>query len=336
MVRYQLKRLLGEGSQKYVYLARDVRLDRDVVIAFLKTDQLDAHSLTRLAREAQAMGRLGNHPNIVTVHDIGDEGGRPDIVSQYVDGGSVAELLRGADKHQLPLEQVLRIASQVCQALAYAHSRGIIHRDVKPANILLTQDHTAKLGDFGLALGLDFSRVTLKGTLLGTVAYMAPEVALEQEAHARSDLYSLGVMLYEMVTGRPPFLGDQLVGIISQHINTPPVSPSWHNPETPQALQTLILRLLAKLPGGRPQSAGEVATVLAGIASSAPALAERVVQQDGKSLARLAGGVFVGREQEMKQLHAGLNDATSGHVRLVMLVGEPGSGKTRMTQQLAI
>ncbi len=190
--RYQIKRLLGEGGQKQVYLAQDTRLGREVVIALLKTAQLDPDNVARLWREAQAMGRLGDHPHIVTVHDVGEEGGRPYIVSQYVEGGSVADLLKRTDKHSLPLDQALRIATQICLALAHTHSRGIVHRDLKPDNVWLTQDGTVKLGDFGLAVGLDLSRVTLEGALVGTVAYMPPEMALGHAAEARSDLYSLG------------------------------------------------------------------------------------------------------------------------------------------------
>ena len=333
--RYFVRRSLGHGGQKQVYLAKDNRLDRDVVIALLKTDQLGADSVPRLIREAQAMARLGSHPNIVTVYDIEDEAGRPFIVSQYVEGGSVSDLLRSADKHRLPLEQVLRLGSQICQALMHCHNLGIIHRDLKPANVWLSLDGTAKLGDFGLAASADFSRITLEGVLVGTVVYMPPEIMLGHQAEARSDLYSLGVVLYEMVTGRPPFVGDQFVAIISQHINSPPVAPSWHNPEVPQALETLILRLLAKTPEERPESAAEVAKALAAIGSSAPTVAERAVHQDAKSLSRLAGGVFIGREQETKKLRVALNETLSGKGHLFMLVGEPGSGKTRMTEQLA-
>ncbi|HXI89357.1 MAG TPA: protein kinase [Blastocatellia bacterium] len=333
--RYLVRRPLGQGGQKKVYLARDDRLDRDVVIALLKTDQLGADSVPRLIREAQAMARLGSHPNIVTVYDIGDEDGRPFIVSQYVEGGSVADLLKSADNHRLSFDQVIRIGSQICHALVHCHSQGIIHRDLKPGNVWLSQDGTAKLGDFGLAVSADFSRITLEGALVGTVVYMPPELMLGHQAEPRSDLYSLGVMLYEVVTGRPPFMGDQFVAIISQHINSAPVAPSWHNPEVPQALETLILRLLAKSPEERPESAAEVSKTLAAIASSSPELADRAIPHDAKSLSRLAGGVFIGREQETKELRVALNETLAGKGHLFMLVGEPGSGKTRMTEQLA-
>ncbi|MEK6285150.1 MAG: protein kinase [Acidobacteriota bacterium] len=333
--RYFIQRSLGHGGQKLVYLAKDTRLDREVVIAVLKTDQLGDESVPRLVREAQAMARLGSHPNIVTVYDIEDVEGRPFMVSQYVEGGSVSDLLKKADKHRLSIDDAIRITSQICQALVHCHGHGIIHRDLKPGNVWLSQDGTAKLGDFGLAASADFSRITLEGALVGTVVYMPPEIMLGHQAEPRSDLYSLGVMLYEIVTGRPPFLGDQFVAIISQHINSPPVAPSWHNPEVPQALETLILRLLAKSPEERPESAAEVARALATIGSSAATVGERAVQQDAKSLSRLAGGVFIGREQETKQLRVALNETLSGNGHLFMLVGEPGSGKTRMTEQLA-
>ena len=149
----------------------------------------------------------------------------------------------------------MRIGEQVCQALQHAHGRGIIHRDLKPGNVWLDADGNAALGDFGLAVAIDRSRMTMVGMMVGTVAYMPPEQALGRTPDARSDLYALGAMLYEMVTGRPPFLGDDAVGVISQHINTPPVDPSWHSPECPKPLEALILRLLAKSPDERPGSA---------------------------------------------------------------------------------
>src|SRR3990172_7414936 len=256
--RYQVQRFLGEGGRKRVYLAHDTKLDSDVAIAVIKTEGLDSDSLTRIRREAQAMGRLRDHPHIVTVHDIGDEDDHPYIVSQFMAGGDLEGLLQQAESHRLPIDHAVRIANEVRQALEHAHGRGIIHRDLKPGNIWLTEDGTAKLGDFGLAMAVDRSRVTQAGMMLGTVAYMPPEQALGRAADARSDLYSLGCVLYEMVTGRPPFLGDDSVAIISQHINTAPVAPTWHNPQVPRALEALIMRLLAKDPDERPESAATV------------------------------------------------------------------------------
>jgi len=331
--RYQVKRLLGEGGQKHVLLARDISLDRDVVLSLLKPGGGDVSSKERLLREAEALGRLGDHPNIVTIYDIGDEAGRPYIVCQYVQGGTVADLLKGCEGHRLPLEEAIQIALQVCHALAHAHKAGIVHRDLKPSNIWLTQEGTVKLGDFGLALRMDSSQISMQGMLVGTPAYISPEQAEGRAAGPASDLYALGIVLYEMLTGRQPFVGDNLVGIVWQHINTPPVAPTWHNPEIPAQVDSLILRLLAKSPTERPPSADEVAEILAGIAGSKSALAERVVQR-ATSLSGIASGIFVGREPELRQLQSALQDALKGQGGLRMLVGEPGSGKTRTTEQL--
>jgi class 3 adenylate cyclase len=334
--RYEVKSFLGEGGRKRVFLARDTRLDREVAVAQIKTEGLDADGLARVQREAQSMARLGDHPNIVTVFDIGEESGQPYIVSQYMAGGELGDLLDKAEGRRLGVAEALRISNDVRLALEHAHSQGVIHRDIKPANIWLAEDGTSKLGDFGLAVALDRSRLTIEGTMVGTVAYMPPEQALGKQPDARSDLYSLGCVLYEMLTGRPPFLGDDSVSIISQHINTAPVAPTWHNPEVPKALEALIMRCLAKNPEERPESAAAIPAVLEAITASAGRVSERVSEETPVNpLDRLAGGVFVGREAEMDELRAGLENALSGHGQLLMLVGEPGIGKTRTSEELA-
>ena len=170
--------------------------------------------------------------------------------------------------------------------------------------------------------------------MVGTVTYMPPEQALGRAPDGRSDLYGLGAMLYEMVTGRPPFLGDDVVAIVSQHINTSPVAPSWHNPEIPRALEALIMRLLAKVPEERPENAAAVRQALAAVSEAARA-GQPPLEAQANPLDRLAGGVFVGREREMDELRAGLEEALSAHGRLLMLVGEPGIGKTRTAEELA-
>jgi class 3 adenylate cyclase len=330
-----VKSFLGEGGRKKVYLAHDTKLDRDVAVAVIKTEGLDDAGMTRVKREAQAMGRLGDHPNIVTVFDIGDDSNQPYIVSQYMGGGDLDGMLNKAPDRRLSVQEALRISQQIQQGLAHAHERGIVHRDLKPGNVWLTDDGTAKIGDFGLAVALDRSRLTMEGMMVGTVAYMAPEQALGRQPDARSDLYSLGCVAYEMVTGRAPFLGDDPVAIISQHINTAPVAPSWHNPEVPRALESLILRLLAKDPNERPPSAAAIPEALAAIVTSASTTAPVAQESDVNPLDRLATGIFVGRDKEMDELRAGLEDALSGRGRLMMLVGEPGIGKTRTSEEFA-
>jgi hypothetical protein len=333
--RYQVQRFLGEGAKKRVYLARDERLDRDVAFALIKTEGLDEAGRVRVRREAQAMGRLGDHPHIVTVFDIGETDGELYIVSQYMSGGDLEARLQAAENRRLPVDEALRIADELCGALEHAHGRGVVHRDLKPGNIWLTEAQSARLGDFGLALSLDRTRLTQEGMMVGTAAYMPPEQALSGEVGPRSDLYALGAVLYEMVTGRPPFLGDDVVAVISQHINTAPVAPSWHSPEVPRALESLILGLLTKDPNERPESAAAARERLATISSvsrEAPAPQARDAENP---LDRLAGGVFVGRDPELAQLRAAFDEAFSGHGRILMLVGEPGIGKTRTSEELA-
>jgi predicted ATPase/class 3 adenylate cyclase len=332
-----VKRFLGEGGKKRVYLAHDTRLDRDVAFSLIKTEGLDAAGLARVRREAQAMGRLGDHPNVVTIFDVGEEAGQPCIVSQHMEGGSVEDLVEQAPDHKLPIDQTLQIASEVCLALRHAHDRGIIHRDVKPGNIWLTAEGHAKLGDFGLAVALDLSRLTQAGMMVGTVAYMPPEQALGGKVDTRSDLYGLGATLYEMACGRPPFSGHDPVAVVSQHLNTPPVAPSFHNPSLPPALNDLILKLLAKDPEDRPSSADEVLAVLR-------ALGEQVKRGEAVApaepaaatpIGRVAWGAFVGREREMGQLKERLAGAFSGLGSVVMVVGDAGIGKTRLLQEFA-
>ena len=230
------------------------------------------------------------------------------------------------------MEQANDIARETCRGLEFAHSRGIVHRDLKPGNVWLTGDGTAKIGDFGLAVTRDRSRLTTEGMMVGTVSYMPPEQAMGGEVTPGADLYSLGAMLYEMVTGRPPFLGDDSVAIIGQHINTPPVAPTWHNSECPRALEALILRLLAKDPSERPGAATDVLAALDGLDLT---VSGESSVEEAQPLNSLAGGVFVGRQREMGELKAALEDALSGRGRLVTLVGEPGIGKTRTAQELA-
>ena len=173
--RYQVQRLLGEGGKKRVYLAHDGVLDRDVAFALIKTEGLDDVSRTRITREAQAMGRLGSHSHIVTVFDLGDHPStgsgqgqsQPYMVTELMGGGDVEGLIDDATDHRLPLEQAISIAIETCRGLEFAHSRGIVHRDLKPGNVWLTEDGTAKIGDFGLAVATDRSRLTQEGMMVG-------------------------------------------------------------------------------------------------------------------------------------------------------------------------
>ena len=354
--RYNVSKFLGEGGKKRVYLAHDTLLDREVAFALIKTEGFDEVSRSRITREAQAMGRLGTHPNIVTVFDLGTEDSSPYMVTELMGGGDVEGLLeesvsplpvgegegegpsqadgpsRTSGHGALPLQRTIEIAKAVCDGLEFAHGRGVIHRDLKPGNVWLTEDGTAKIGDFGLAMMTDRSRLTREAMMVGTVSYMPPEQATGGDITAQADLYSLGAMLYEMVTGRPPFLGDDEIAIISQHINTPPVAPTWHNSTCPRPLEALINRLLSKDPSERPESAQDVYNALDAIDLTARG---ETVERETNSLDSLAGGVFVGRQAEMDQLKGALEDVLGGRGRLVTLVGEPGIGKTRTSEEVA-
>jgi pimeloyl-ACP methyl ester carboxylesterase len=275
--RYVVRQRLGEGGQKTVYLVHDTTLERDCALSLIKAEALDPESVLRVQREAQTMARLA-HPNIVTIYDFGEEEGpdgqrRPYIVCEYMSGGDLLQELRRADG-PVALERALDIASDIARALAAAHERGIVHRDVKPANVFLSdasptsgRRSSAKLGDFGVAVALDRSRLTMTGMVTGTAAYMAPEQARGAEVDARSDLYALGCLLYELVTGRPPFVGDDPQAVISQHINAAPAAPSQYA-EVPEALDALVLRLLAKAPEERSKNATEVLAALEAIAEA--------------------------------------------------------------------
>ncbi|HET6867134.1 MAG TPA: AAA family ATPase [Solirubrobacteraceae bacterium] len=337
--RYRVERFLGEGAHKRVYLAHDVTLDREVAFALIGGEGLDAGRADRVRREGVAMGRLAGHPNVVTVYDAGEERGAPYIVEEFLEGGTVADLLAGSPGRRLPVERAVRIAADVCAALEHAHRRGVVHRDLKPSNVWLAADGTAKLGDFGLVAALrqtasgTFARLTSEGMMVGTIPYLAPEQALGRSPDPRADLYSLGAVLYELVTGGPPFAGDDAVAIISQHLRTPPVAPAWRNPEVPGPLDALIVALLAKAPGDRPQSAGEVVGALEALAAPGRRRAS-TVNGAANPLDRLATGVHVGREQEIDDLCAAADVAMSGRGQLVLISGEPGIGKTRLVEEL--
>lgn len=331
--RYRTVRFLGKGGRKHVYLARDTRLDRDVAVAVIPTDGFDPDAVERVRREARAMARLGDHPHIVAVYDSIEEPGTHIIVSQYMPGGDLSALIQGGESGQLSVERALLIGAQLCAALTHAHTNGVFHRDLKPANVFLGADGLVRLGDFGLARLIDGRDLTLSGSFLGTAAYMPPEQALGGQVDARSDLYALGCLIYDMVAGRPPFTGDDTVGIIGQQINAAPVPPSWHNPAIPRSLDRLVLELLAKSQSDRPPTASVVGERLAAIDIDEP-----VDPQDRARMpptGSLVFGRMIGRHDELATLRERIDAAANGQGSLTLLVGEPGIGKTRLSQEAA-
>ncbi len=329
--RYRVRRFLGQGVRKRVYLSEDTATGTEVAVALYDTAGVGAGIQARARREADAMRKLGDHPQVVTVLDTGEDAGNPFIVSRYMPGGDVAGLLSAAGG-SLEVTRAVEIAADVSRALEHAHARGIVHRDLKPANVWIDDDGHARLGDFGLATTEARARVS-GGTLVGTVAYLPPEQALGEAAGPKADLYSLGALLYEMLTGQPPFPGDDAVSIISQHLHADPVPPSRHNQSVPQALDLVVLALLAKRPEDRPANAREARERLLGALEEKPA--DAAEERKSNPLESLAGGVFVGRERELERLREAVDAALAGRGSLQLLVGEPGIGKTRGAEELA-
>lgn len=343
--RYRVDAKLGEGGMGVVYRAHDNLLDRPVAIKTLTPALFGEEGARRLVREAQSAARL-NHPNVVAIYDAVEEGGQFAIVMELVEGQTLRELL------PVPVSRLVEIAAQVLQGLEYAHAQGIVHRDIKPENIVVTADGTAKLMDFGLARSEGRSRMTQTGMVVGTVAYLAPEQALGGQVDGRSDLYALGAVLYEAVAGRAPFESEDPISVITQHINVPPVAPHWHNPAVPEAIERIILKLLAKDPVRRYQNAREALDAVAaarasmartGGASSgvrgmeAPEVTEVPAAQEklaGPELVQTLGrSPLVGRDAELALLKELIDRTITGQGGVCLLAAPLGVGKTRLIEE---
>ena len=260
--RYEIGRILGQGGMAEVHLGRDLRLGRTVAVKVLRADLArDPSFQTRFRREAHSAASL-NHSSIVSVYDTGEDvvGGRsvPYIVMEYVEGSSLRDLLSAG--HRLLPERALEITAGVLAALDYSHRHGIIHRDIKPGNVMLTRAGDVKVMDFGIARALADSSATMTQTaaVIGTAQYLSPEQARGEQVDARSDIYSTGCLLYELLTGRPPFVGDSPVAVAYQHVREQPRPPSALEPEVPPAVDAITLKALRKEPAERYQSAADM------------------------------------------------------------------------------
>jgi serine/threonine-protein kinase len=280
--RYEIREHIATGGMASVYKTWDHRVERIVAIKVLRSlDKNDLRAVERFRREARAAAAL-NHPNAVTIFDFVEEWGQYFLVMEYINGPTLKQLI--GQTRQLQAPQAIDIAAQVCDVLQVAHARGFIHRDIKPQNIMLAwgggtpnvnsgrERPLVKLTDFGIVRVLEEGGLTNSGIVLGTADYLSPEQARGETLTASSDLYSLGVVIFEMLAGRPPFVGPTAVSIAMQHASTNPPSPRLFNPTVPPAVEQIVMHSLEKEPEGRFRSAAEM---------------QQALRQCGKELARV-------------------------------------------------
>ncbi|HPM50997.1 MAG TPA: Stk1 family PASTA domain-containing Ser/Thr kinase [Rhodoglobus sp.] len=309
--RYELGELIGRGGMADVHVGMDTRLGRRVAVKLLKPSLAnDPAFRTRFRREAQDAAKMA-HPTIVRIFDAGEESIResngaetlvPFIVMEYVDGRLLKDVLANG-----PLEpaEATRIISQVLTALEYSHRAGVVHRDIKPGNIMITSSGQVKVMDFGIARAISESSATIaeSSAIVGTAQYFSPEQARGESVDARTDLYSTGIVLFELLTGRAPFRGDNPVAVAYQHVNSDPVAPSTLNPRVSPALDAVVLRALAKDRFSRYQSAGEFrADVEAAAAGEVPARTQLVANDFNATLFGVNPSSVAGSEATLRQL----------------------------------
>ena len=258
--RYEIVEILGEGGMAFVYKARDKQLQRDVAIKTLKPNYVNQEKFVdRFRREAQTAANL-NHPNIVQIFDWGIED-EPYFVMEYIEGNTLTSIISG--NRTVGLNDILYIGSQVANGLKEAHKRGLVHRDIKPGNIMITPDGKVKVTDFGIvSLQNEESDITKTGAVLGTASYISPEQAQGKPVSFESDLYSLGTVLYELITGKPPFTGDSPIATATKHLTDNPEKLSNYRKDIPKALENAVLKLLEKRPSDRFKSAEDLRALL--------------------------------------------------------------------------
>jgi eukaryotic-like serine/threonine-protein kinase len=294
--RYEIGETLGYGGMAEVHRGRDVRLGREVAVKVLRADLArDPSFQARFRREAQAAASL-NHPAIVAVYDTGEEdvyGNQPYIVMEYVEGRTLRDVLK--TEGRLMPRRAMEIVADVCAALDFSHRNGIIHRDVKPGNVMITWTGAVKVMDFGIARAVadNAATVTQTAAVIGTAQYLSPEQARGETVDARSDVYSTGVLLFELITGHPPFTGDSPVAVAYQHVRENPPPPSTINPDVPPELDAIVLKAMAKNPANRYQSAAEMRADLIRAINGRPVAAEPVMLED--EVTTVLGGPGGGR-----------------------------------------
>ena len=333
--RYDIRAELGRGGMGVVYRAHDPLLNREVALKLIPPTLLSPETEQRFQREAQLVAQM-DHPAVVPIFDFGKHEGSLFFVMPVVQGTNLRWFER---EGALTLGEVIDIGIQVAEALEYSHSRGVIHRDIKPENIMVAREDGSRVRvrimDFGLARGATESRITKTGTIAGTLSYMSPEQVAASGVDHRSDLYSLGTVLYECLTGEPPFSGE-LQSILYRIVHEIPQPPRSLGADINEDLEAVILACIAKDPGKRPQRASEVAESLRRCQTRLHQsdLGKSVVLTKTLMLTRVAPSPFIGREKEQAELQKRLNAAISGECQFVVVSGEPGVGKTRLLDEI--
>src|SRR5438477_279002 len=317
-----------------VYRARDPMLNREVALKVVSGSELTAEIEERFQREAQIVAQM-DHPGIVPIHDLGRHDGSLFFVMPIVVGTNLRHMLW---EGSLRLGEVVDIGIQVADALDYSHSRGIVHRDIKPENIMVARSNEGirvRVMDFGLAHMTTESRLTKTGTLIGTVAYLSPEQVGARGFDSRSDIYSLGTVLYECLAGEPPFSGE-VQSILYRIVHEVPQPPRALGAEVREDLQDIVLQCLEKDPARRPQKAGQISEALRRHRATLQSdeFSRSVVLTASRIIQRPAPSAFVGREKEFAQLQHRLNAAIAGDCQFAVVAGEPGIGKTRLLEEL--
>jgi ABC-type transport system substrate-binding protein/serine/threonine protein kinase len=333
--RYDIIGELGRGGMGVVYRAHDPLLNREVAVKLIPPTLLSPETEQRFQREAQLVAQM-DHPAVVPIFDFGKHEGSLFFVMPVVQGTNLRWFER---EGALTLGEVIDIGIQVAEALEYSHSRGVIHRDIKPENIMVVREDSVRVRvrimDFGLARGATESRITKTGTIAGTLSYMSPEQVAASSVDQRSDIYSLGTVLYECLTGEPPFSGE-LQSILYRIVHEIPQPLRSLGADINEDLEALILTCIAKDPGRRPQRASEVADSLRRCQTRLHQsdLGKSVVLTKTLMLTRVAPSPFIGREKEQAELQKRLNAAISGECQFVVVSGEPGVGKTRLLDEI--
>ncbi len=335
--RYQIIRELGRGGMGVVYLARDPLLMRDVAIKVMTPDILSQDAVERFRREARVVAGM-DHPAIVGVYDIGEQDGSLFFIMPYVEGTNLRTFLKD---ESLSLGEVLDIGIQAAEALDYSHSKGVVHRDIKPENIMVTRldsgDVRVRVTDFGLAMASAHSHLTKTGTLVGTISYLSPEQMTERDIDGRSDIFSLGTVLYECLVGKPPFSGE-LQSVLYRIAHEIPQSPRSIGADVPQELEEIVMRCLEKEPSRRPQKAKEIADALirqrSKLRDSDRDQKLSVVYRASTVAQRPVLSPLIGREKEFADLQHRLNASLQNECQFAVVAGDAGIGKTRLLDEL--